>query len=70
METYVIEGNHPIFKYVNLIANGESDLHNKMHELLANGYEIITRVESAEQTNKPESMGNILRLVIDFQTKK
>ena len=44
MEIYIIKGNHPIFKYVNLITNGKENLHNKMHELLANGYEVTIKL--------------------------
>lgn len=62
---YVIKGNHPTFKYVNLTVNGENDLHNKMHELLANGYEVTVNVELTEQANKPDSLGDILRSAIN-----
>ena len=62
---YIVKGNHPIFKYVDLIVNGESNLHNKMHELLANGYEVVIKAELTKQINKPESLGDILRSAIN-----
>ena len=81
METYIIKGNHPTFKYVNLIANGESDLRNKMHELLTNGYEVTIELQTTKQTNTISSMEDIFdrmhklladgyKVIIELQTTK
>lgn len=64
MKIYIIKGDHPTFRYVNLIANGEKDLHDKMHELLTNGYKITIELQTTKQARTVKSMGDILRSAI------
>jgi hypothetical protein len=61
---YIVEGNHPIFKDVNLEINRLDELSLKIGNLLANGYKITIKPWS-EQIDKPEPLGDILRSAMD-----
>lgn len=63
-ENYIIEGNHPTLKYVNLKIDRLNELSSKIGNLLANGYEVTIRSQS-EQIDKPESLGDVLRSAMD-----
>ena len=48
---YIVEGNHPTFKYINLEINHLDELSSKVGKLLTDGYEIIIKPQ-------PEPLGN------------
>lgn len=52
MRTYLIRGNHPIMRYINLHAEGLEELDRKVAELEDIGYEVTTfKVENEEERN-------------------
>ena len=61
---YIIEGNHPTLKYVNLKIDRLNELSSKIGELLADGYEVTIKPQ-LKQVDKPESLGDILRSAMD-----
>lgn len=65
---YIVKGNHPTLKYVNLEINRLSKLPSKIGKLLANGYEVNINLQP-EQINKPESLGDILRSAMEDMNK-
>lgn len=50
MKKYIIKGNHPIFKRIDLIITGKNHLHQKMDELWSAGYELIITPQLSNQT--------------------
>lgn len=64
MKKYIIEGNHPTLKYINLGINRLDELSSKIGKLLAAGYEITVKPQ-LKQIDKTESMGDVLRSVLE-----
>ena len=52
MKKYIIEGNHPIFKYINWTAVGLKELNQKISELEDAGYEIIVKPQLSENVTE------------------
>lgn len=49
IKKFKIEGNHPIFRRIDSIAEGQEDLDRKCNELKTAGYEInVVEIETAK----------------------
>ena len=52
MNKYIIEGNHPILKYINWTADNVIDLNQKVGELANADYEITIKQQNIKETKK------------------
>jgi uncharacterized protein (UPF0128 family) len=64
---YIIEGNHPIFKYINWTADDETKLNEKVNELMHAGYEINIKpqlVQDSQPLNESELLEKVRRIQV------
>ena len=67
MKKYIIEGNHPIFKYINWTVNDGVELDEKIDELLQAGYEINIKpqlIQVSHSINEDELLEKVRRIQV------